>query len=399
MAGLSTNGPSAPRVPETGGRLREVDLLRGLAIVLMALDHVREFLQAEQFDPLDLSQTSVPLFFTRWVTHFCPSIFLFLAGAGIALGLSQNASPWRQFRFVLVRGIWLVVLELTAVHFGWFFNVQFQSALGQVIWAIGWSMIGMAGLIFFPAWLVTSFGVALIVFHNAFDKVSPDAFGSYAWLWRFLHAGGPISWGRFSIYIAYPLIPWIGVMAAGFGFGHLLRWKAPLRTPLIMALGMAMIALFVALRGGNIYGNPTDWTPQKTPVVTLLAILNCQKYPPSLAYLLMTLGPILAVWSVWERWRGSAADFLVTFGRVPLFFYVVHLFVIHGLTVGLVYWQTRSLPDWLWGFPPGHAGPGTGVSLSALYLIWAVVVLMHYPLCLWYGRLKAKHPRSVLRFL
>jgi hypothetical protein len=189
------------------------------------------------------------------------------------------------------------------------------------------------------------------------------------------------------------------VMAVGFGFGKLLQSKSPARSNRIVLLGAACIAAFIVLRGGNIYGNPTPWTPQTTPLRSLLAILNCQKYPPSLAYLLMTLGPVFAAWPLWERWRGPLARFLITFGRVPLFFYIVHLFVIHGLTVGLVYLRSGTLPDWLWGFPPGHAGPGGGVRLPTLYLIWIGVLLIHYPICLWYGRVKAAHPQSVLRFL
>ncbi len=389
----------SPEISEKSRRLPVVDLLRGLAIVLMALDHVREFLQVEQFDPLDLQHTTPALFFTRWMTHFCPSIFVLLAGVGIGLGLSGKRSRTQQARIVLIRGIWLVVLELTVVHLAWFFNWEFHAALGQVIWAIGWSMIFMAGLIFLPTWLIVSVGLTLILAHNAFDTVPADAFGEWKWVWSFLHAGGPISWSRYSIYIAYPLIPWVGVMAVGFGFGRFLLRKTPLRSRMIMTTGLLMMVAFVVLRGGNLYGNPTPWKPQSTPLLTVMSILNCQKYPPSLAYLLMTLGPTLAAWPLWERCRGPVANFLMTFGRVPLFFYVTHLFVIHGLTIAIVSTQTGTLPGWLWNFPPGHAGAGSGLPLPLVYLVWIGVVLLHYPLCRWYGRLKVRHPGSVLRFL
>jgi uncharacterized membrane protein len=205
---------------------------------------------------------------------------------------------------------------------------------------------------------------------------------------------------QFGIFIAYPLIPWVGVMAAGFGFGKLLRWNSPARAPIISAMGLGMIVLFAILRGKNIYGDPAPWTAQETQLRNALAILNCQKYPPSLSYLLMTLGPMLALWPLWERSRGPLARFLVTFGRVPLFFYAVHLFAIHGLTLAIVYLQVGSpLPDWLWGFPPGHAGPNCGVSLPLLYAIWIGVVLLHYPLCRWFDALKSRYPNSLLRFL
>lgn len=383
-------------------RLATVDLLRGVAIVLMSLDHVREFLQAEQVDPLDLSQTTPALFLTRWITHFCPAVFVLLAGAGIGLGASDAKPRTEQVRFVLVRGIWLVMLELTFVHLGWFFNWKFHAALGQVIWVIGWSMICMAGLIFLPTRWIVAIGLVLIGGHNAFDRfdaLSPQIFGSWNWIWSFLHGRGLISWNGFSIYIAYPLIPWVGVMAVGWGFGRFLRGNPPDRSRRIAWAGWLLIALFAVFRGLNIYGDPSPWSPQSTPMRTLLALLNCQKYPPSLAYLLMTLGPVLAAWPLWEKCRGPLASVLMIFGRVPLFFYLVHLFVIHGLTVGIVYLQTGTLPPWLWSFPPGHAGPGTGLPLWGVYLVWLGVMLLHVPLCLWYGRLKQRNPDSMMRFL
>jgi uncharacterized membrane protein len=392
-------GVDAPTVLAQRSRVIVVDLLRGLAIVLMALDHVREFLQGDQVDPLDLSQTTAPLFFTRWVTHFCPSLFVLLAGTAIALSLEGRRTRLQQAQFLFVRGLWLVFLELTVVHLGWQFNFHFQSALGQVIWAIGWSMVCMSLLIFLPWWLITAFGLVLIFGHNALDGATAEQLGLPGPLWTFLHASGGISYGSFYIHIAYPLIPWVGVMAAGYGFAHLVRWNSPRRPWVISAIGIAMIALFVVLRGFNIYGNPSPWTPQSTPLRSLMAILNNQKYPPSLSYLLMTLGPVFAIWPLWERAHGSLANFLVVFGRVPLFFYVVHLFVIHAITLAIVYAQIGSFPDWLWGFPPGHAGPGAGVSLPVLYLIWIAVVLVHSPVCRWYDSLKSRRPQSLLRFL
>ena len=384
---------------ESRPRLDVVDLLRGVAIVLMALDHVREFLQAEQVDPTDLSHTTVPLFLTRWITHFCPSIFVLLAGVGISLGMSGRKSRWQQSQFVLARGLWLVVLELTAVHVGWFFNFHLNAALGQVIWAIGWSMVGVALLLFLSDRYIAAIGIVLILGHNALDGIPSSRFGSLGWVWTMLHAGGPISFGKFFIYIAYPVVPWVGVMAAGVGFGHLLRLPRHTRCRLIPILGLAMILLFAILRGGNFYGNPGPWIRQSTPAMTMLSILNCHKYPPSLSFLLMTLGPTFVVWPLLEHTKGRFANFLIVFGRVPMFFYLAHLFVVHALTIGIVYAQVRSFPNWLWDFPPGHAGPGCGVSLPVLYLIWIGVVLFHYPLCLWYGAIKNRYPKSFLRFL
>lgn len=385
--------------PPDSRRLEVVDLLRGIAIILMALDHVREFLQAEQINPLNLSETTVPLFLTRWITHFCPSIFILLAGVGASLGLSKNNSLLKQSMFLILRGLWLVFLELTVVHFGWFFNFQFHAGLGQVIWAIGWSMVGLGLMLFLPQRLIAIVGLLLIFGHNAFDGIPSSRFGPFGWIWTVLHAGGPVQWGGLSVYVAYPLIPWIGVMAVGFGFGDLLRTAPQSRNPIMSGIGVGLILLFVVLRGSNLYGDPVAWTPQSSTTFSVLSFLNCHKYPPSLSYLLMTLGPVLALWPLLERWCGPMADFIMTFGRVPLFFYLAHLFVIHGLTVAIVSLQMQPLPGWLWNFPPGHAGPGCGVTLPYLYLIWLAIVLIHYPLCRMYGSLKKRYPDSLLRFL
>ena len=274
-----------------------------------------------------------------------------------------------------------------------------QCGVGQVIWAIGWSMVCLALLLSLPDWLITALGAVIILGHNAFDAVPSSRFGSAGWLWTILHAGGPVTFGKFFIYIAYPFLPWLGVMAVGYGFGRMLQRSPRVSNGMICTLGISLIGLFAILRGGNLYGDPDPWTAQPTFVMTVLSILNCDKYPPSLAFLLMTLGPTFVLWPLLDRWKGPIARFLIVFGRVPLFFYLTHLFVVHLLTMGIVYWQTSSLPDWLWGFPPGHAGPGCGVSLPVLYLIWLGVVFFHYPLCVWYGRLKRQYPNSLLRFL
>lgn len=399
MSVESANEPIAVVPPAPRQRLDVVDLLRGLAIVLMALDHVREFLQAEQINPTNLAETNVPLFFTRWVTHFCAPVFVLLAGAGASLGMLQRKSRWTHARFLLIRGLWLVILELTVVHVGWFFNFQLNAALGQVIWAIGWSMVGLALMLCLPDWLIPLVGAAILLNHNSFDGIPSSYFGSWGWIWTILKASGPVSWGRFSIYIAYPILPWLSVIAVGYGFGNLLKLPLPLRSRLIAGIGITMILLFIALRSRNVQGDPNPWADQSSTALTVLSYLNCQKYPPSLSFLLMTLGPVLAAWPLLERWQGRTADFIITFGRVPLFFYLVHLFVVHAMTVGIVYLQVKSLPAWLWNFPPGHAGPGTGVTLPWLFLIWLGVVLAHYPLCRFYGSVKARYPNSLLRFL
>jgi uncharacterized membrane protein len=401
MVENSMSGDLAPPKQGRDPRIESVDLLRGVAIVLMSLDHVREFLQAEQVDPLDLSKTSVILFFTRWVTHFCAPVFVFLAGAGAALSLAAGRSRGETARFLLIRGLWLVVLELTLVRFGWFFSFAYEGkfCVAQVIWAIGWSMVLLAPAVYLPVSVVATIGVAIVAFHNLFDGVPSSQFGAWGWVWNLLHAGGPLPVPRLNIHVAYPLLPWMGVMYAGYAGGWLYQLTPKARRRNLVGLGCILTLLFVGLRMANSYGDPHPWSPQPTAMFSFLSFLNCQKYPPSLLFVLMTLGPAFVLLGLCERPLGTIGKFFVTFGRVPLFFYLVHLVVIHALTMGITYAQHGELQPWLWSFPPGHAGPGCGVSLPVLYLIWGGVVAFHYPLCLWFGRLKRRYPQSLIRYL
>ncbi len=311
-------------------RLDFVDMLRGLAIVLMSLDHVREFLSAAQITPTDVAQTTPALFFIRWVTHFCAPVFVFLAGTGAYLYRTRGNSSGQLARFLLSRGLWLVILELTVIRLAWFFNVNYAHSVGQVIWTIGWSMVVMSGLVFLPVAAIATFGLLLIAFHNLFDPVVADSFGSWAWAWRFLHdSGGVTPLPGVPVHVAYPLIPWVGVMAVGYAYGAMLQLPRDQRRVQTLSLGLMLTLTFVALRATNVYGDPAHWAWQPEPVRTLLSFLNLQKYPPSLLFLLMTLGPALVLLAVADRPPGPLGKFLITFGRVPLFYYVLHLFVIH----------------------------------------------------------------------
>lgn len=419
MAENSTSGVSTLAGRGRDPRIESVDLLRGAAIVLMSLDHVREFLQAEQVDPLNVSQTTAALYFTRWVTHFCAPIFVFLAGTGAALSMQAGRTRGETAKFLLIRGLWLVFLELTAVRFGWFFSFGYEFTVGQVIWTIGWSMVLLTPAVYLKPSVVAAIGVAITLLHNLADPVPAANFGKWGWIWNILHAPGPIfipyingDWIRnaihatepnpfpfLHIHIAYPLLPWMGVMYAGYGAGQLYRLSADARRRILVGLGCSMTLLFVALRWSNVYGDPQPWSWQSTETQTLLSFLNCQKYPPSLLFTLMTLGPALMLLGLSERPLGPIGRFFVVFGRVPLFFYLVHLVVIHALTLAITYAQQGELQPWNWAFPPGHAGPGCGVSLPVLGLIWIGVLAFHYPLCLWFGGVKRRYPQSLLRFL
>jgi uncharacterized membrane protein len=389
-------------VPVARPRLDSVDLLRGLAIVLMSLDHVREFLSAAQINPTDPAQTTPALFFTRWVTHFCAPVFVFLAGAGAYLYRARGHSTGEVSWFLLTRGLWLVVLELTVVRLAWFFNFDyFSHSVGQVIWTIGWSMVALAGLVHLPVAAIATIGVLIIAFHNLFDPVAADSFGRWAWVWRFLHDGGPISpLNGVTIHVAYALLPWLGVMAAGYAFGAMFQLPASQRRSQILALGVTLSIAFVGLRYANVYGDPAPWAAQGALMRTVFSFLNLQKYPPSLLFLLMTLGPaMIFLAAVDDRPAGPLGRMLVTFGRVPLFYYVVHLYVIHALAVGLIYWQHGETPDWLFSFPPGHAGEGYGYSLPVLYAIWFGIVAALYPLCRWFAGVKRRSSAAWLSYL
>src|SRR5947209_1539073 len=322
-------------------RLYSVDTVRGIVMVVMALDHVREFfhLSATAFDPLDLSKTNTLLFFTRWVTHYCAPTFVFLAGAGAFLSTSRGKTKPELARFLLTRGLWLILLELTLVRFGWFFNFDYHFIFMQVIWVIGCSMIVLAGLIFLPSRAVAAFGLLLIFAHNALDPVRSQNFGGAAGgLWIVLHETNVIMpRPGVLVLMAYPLIPWVGVMAVGYAFGRLLLFERERRRKILLWLGASSVALFVVLRALNVYGDPNRWEAQSSGWFTFLSFINTMKYPPSLLFLLMTLGPSIFALALFDREPGRGPGRLArpfnVFGRVPMFYYLLHVPLIHLVAV------------------------------------------------------------------
>jgi len=388
---LTTNSPytSAPTP-----YIVSVDLLRGLVMVLMALDHVRWFFTDAGFSPTDLSRTDAALFFTRWVTHFCAPAFVFLAGTSAFLSATRGLSRPQLARRLFTRGLWLVFLEVTAVRLAWVFNLDYSQLGLGVIWALGWSMVALAALVYLPRWAIACAGIGMIVAHNLLDGLQLDSFraldGSLqwqGWLLNVLHVpDSPIS---------YPLIPWIGVMAAGYAFGPILLMPPGRRQRLLLAWGTAIIAAFVLLRLYNGYGDPRPWASQETATFTLLSFLNTSKYPPSLLFLLMTLGPTLVLLAIFERKQarqGLLSRLLIVFGRVPLFFYLLHLYVIHGLVITFVVAMNRDIEPFLASFDAFPSWWGFG--LPAVYLIWVAVTLLLYPLCRWFAAVKARHKDS-----
>jgi uncharacterized membrane protein len=408
MQATVVGGAPAPVLPaeqQASGRVRldSVDLLRGLVIVIMALDHARDYFTGVRLDPTgstDLSQMAAPLFFTRWITHFCAPVFVFLAGTSAFLYQARGRSRAEVSRFLLTRGIWLVVLELTVVRWAWNFNFNYTTEMlfVQVIWVIGVSMIVLAGLIYLPPRAVAAVGIAMILGHNLLDGITPQSLGGWGPLWTFLHVQAAIPLGGGQVFfVVYPLIPWIGVMAAGYAFGILLLRPEQERRRRLLLLGVGLTLAFLVIRAVNLYGDPAPWAVKETAGRTVLSFLNTTKYPPSLQFLLMTLGPAIAVLPLFERLTGPGARALIVFGRVPLFFYVLHLYLIHALAlmVGtLAGFDPRSFLH-LWLKNPD----GWGYGLPVVYLVWVGVVLALYPACRWFAGVKARRREAWLSYL
>lgn len=375
-------------MPTVAGRVISVDILRGVVMVIMALDHVRDFFTNVRFAPEDVTQTSLPLFFTRWITHFCAPTFVFLAGVGAGLSAARGRPRPALAKFLLTRGAWLIVVELTLVRFGWTFNLDYANQVWvQVIWVIGCSMIVLAGLIYLPSWLIAAFGLIMIAGHNLLDPIGLDwagptlaGAGARDWIWAILHVP--------RLPVLYPLIPWIGVMAVGYVFAPLLLRPDPPRRRALFLLGGALTLAFVLLRASNLYGDPQPWQVEPRPGMTLVSFLNAQKYPPSLAYLLMTLGPAIMLLPVFERARGWFATFFDTVGRVPFFYYVVHIYLIHAIA-GVVL-VARGYPLALVTSPFFLYPDSWGFGLPVIYAIWVGAVLLLYPACRWFAGVKER---------
>lgn len=398
MAAEKTNPPrGAAAVSRPARRITSVDIVRGVVIVLMALDHVRDFVSSARFPPEDLTRASAALFATRWVTHFCAPTFFLLAGVGVGISRARGIGPAALSRYLLTRGLWLLFLELIVTPVGWQFGFRLIPAFALVLWALGLSMIVMALLVRAPLKLVAALSLLMIFGHNLLDPLRPDYFGGLAGLWHALHAPGFAVPG--VLFVGYPLVPWVGVMALGYVLAGVYQWEDARRRRALIALGFAAVVAFVLLRAANAYGNAAPWSSQRTPALTAASFLNVIKYPPSLHFLLMTLGPALIALAAAERARGRLARWLSAYGRVPLFFYVTHIFVAHAAAVLLALAQGGE-----WRRVPVIVDPDSipawyGLPLPGVYLVWgAVVLLLYYP-CRRLGSLKEAHGAWWLRYL
>ena len=388
---------------DTRARTPSIDALRGAIMVLMALDHVRDYFGAP-VNPTDLATTTAALFFTRWITHLCAPVFFLLAGVGARLALRRRTRG-ELARFLVTRGLWLLFLEVVVLRcLGWQFNFDYRVTVLTVLWAFGWAMIVLAALVHLPARAVGAFGVATIVLHNLLDGVPAAAFGALAPLWTALHAPGfLLDDGRHAVFAAYPLVPWIGVVAVGYALGGVFAWDTARRRALLLRLGVGCVVAFMLLRAANAYGDPSPWGVQRSHPFTALSFVNTTKYPPSLLFLLMTLGPALlalrALDSRVPRLLRPAGEI----GQVPLFYYLLHVPLIHLLAVlacavryGEVHWMFES--PGLDRYPVTQP-PGWPLPLPAIYLLWVVVVALLYPACRWYAGVKRRRRDAWLSYL
>src|SRR5271169_397072 len=398
--------PSATSI----SRIASIDLIRGAVMILMAIDHVRVY------SGLPAGGPTPGIFFTRWVTHFCAPAFIFLAGTSAFFYGRKHVDLSRH---LLIRGVWLIFLELTFLRVSWTFNFDFRHyEMAGVIWVIGWCMILMAGLVKLPLSLVGTIGVVIIAAHNLMDSHMGKLLegldqNRFSGLWKIFYVGffaGPIRFGPNgpNLIVLYSIVPWIGVMAAGYAFGKILTLEPAQRNRLCLAIGLSAVGLFLMLRGFNLYGDPRPWHASAQghnggpPMPAWLSFLNTTKYPASLCFLLMTLGPIIAMIPLLEGARGAVASQIAIFGRVPFFFYVLHIPLIHAIAVVVSKVRLGVVSPWLFAnHPMGNPEPPDGYvwSLPLLYLIWGITIALLYFACRWFAALKAKRDDWWLQYL
>lgn len=390
-------------------RVEAIDAVRGMVMVLMALDHVRDFIHrgAMSSSPTDLATTTPVLFLTRWITHLCAPTFIFTAGLGAFLWWQRGKTRGQLSTYLVTRGLWLIVLEVTVMRLAYNFNLSpGYPVLLLVLWVIGACMIGLALLVWLPTPALAALSVAAIAGHNLLDGVTAAQFGSAAGWWNLLHQSGAFALGGTTILVGYPLIPWIAVMALGFCCGRLFLMEREVRRRYLLIAGAAATAGFVVVRALNGYGEPTPWETQRSPIYTVLSFLNTSKYPPSLDFLLMTLGPSFIALACFDRPGLKRFNPLVVYGQVPLFYFVAHFYVAHAAAavlallrygrnaLGFIFQPVPSM-----GGPPELFPPQFGYDLWVAYLVWALIVVGLYPACRWLAGVKARRRDWWLSYL
>lgn len=380
-------------------RITSIDVARGLVMVIMALDHVRDLLHTPALtqNPTDLTTTTPALFMTRWATHLCAPTFVFLSGTSAYLSLRKQAASGQSGetgrQFLLKRGLVLILLELTIINFAFWFDIRFQTIMLQVIYAIGGGLVLLSLLSWLPAKWVGGIGLVIVFGHNLLQGV--PAFSEPAtrlgWSLLFRTELFTIS-PSFTLLVGYPLIPWLGILLTGFAGGRLMERSSAERKSLLLRIGLVALGLFVGLRFLNRYGDPVPWSSQKNGLFTLLSFLNLTKYPPSLLYDLLMLGLMLVFLAGIDGVTNAVTRWLMVYGKVPMFYYILHWYLVHLSMLAMSFLQGYSWAEIPTG-PLNFGRPaGAGISLPGVYAVWFGLVLVLYPACRWYGRYKAQHP-------
>jgi uncharacterized membrane protein len=398
QAAVAIAEPTTPRLADQRGyRLSAIDMLRGLVIVIMAIDHVRDFtMVGTEFDPMANPNIAATLFLTRWITHFCAPVFVLLAGTSAGLMTARKSADVLA-RFLVSRGVWLILVEVLIISNLVTFSPRGIPEFGgrilvvmQVIWAIGAGMLALAALQYLGRRACLVVGLAIVLSHNLLDRFwATNALLDPRPLWVSLHAQMSFLAGPFQLLFVYPVLAWIGVMLVGFGVSEVFELPPARRNAVLLRVGAALTAAFVVLRALDVYGDPNPWQLQPGGMTaTIIDFLNTTKYPPSLAFLLMTLGPAAMLCAVADRWTGAVKNALAMFGRVPFAFYVAHVLLIHVIAIGLGVAQGFNARQFLTVFffyPKGY-----GVGLPGVYAIWVGVILILYPFCRWVAAVKAR---------
>jgi len=383
-------------------RIYSIDFCRGLVMIIMALDHTRDFLHVSSLTqrPTDLATTTPVLFFTRWITHLCAPTFVLLSGVSAWLSSKSRPNARENRLFLLKRGIWLIILEFTVVNFGLWMDIHFRSLILEVIAAIGFGFIILSLLHKVPPRILGVVGLIIIFGHEFLSSfilpagsAMPPNHSVSQTIEIFLLDFGIFQFSPHLLFlVGYPLLPWLGIMLIGFACGRLFEDPVEVRKKKFLRIGIAALVLFVLLRWINVYGDPARWSVQKNAVFTFLSFINVSKYPPSLLFTLVTLGISFLVLSFSEGKNNKFIEVVSVYGKTPLFYFLIHLYVIHFIMFIMVFLQSFRPQDLDFGpLKNGRPAQGSGIGLPYVYLVWLFVVMLMYPLCLKYGRYKATH--------
>jgi uncharacterized membrane protein len=384
-------------------RLQSIDIVRGIVMIIMALDHTRDLIHLTSVtaQPTDLKTTTAALFFTRWITHFCAPTFVFLSGVSAYLSFKAKNDLKSSQQFLLTRGVWLIILEFTLVNFGIWFDPHFSVFIFDVIATVGFGFIILSLLLKASTKTILITGLAIIFLHNLSSFISTNSASLLTKVSMMLVAPGAIPFGKHVLFImGYPPVPWLGIMLAGFGAGKLFELPESKRKQLFFKIGLMALALFVVVRSLNIYGDSFKWELQKSALFTFLSFINVTKYPPSLVFCLLTLGAMFLLLSCLEGLQNKFAEIAMVYGKVPLFYFLIHWYILHPIMFLIVFIQGYRPSDLVFGVNLGRPKRVNGLNLWYIYLIWIFVVILLYPVCKWYGSYKARHKeKEWLRYL